>query len=47
AGYSGHGFMLAPAISRRLAAAVLEGTGAPVPELAPDRPLGAAERAVI
>ena len=37
AGYSGHGFMLAPAISRRLAGAILEGRSAPIPEFSPDR----------
>ncbi len=37
AGYSGHGFMLAPAISRRLAKAILEGRGAPIHEFSPDR----------
>jgi sarcosine oxidase subunit beta len=38
AGYSGHGFMLAPAISRRLASAVLEGAPArPIEEFALDR----------
>jgi sarcosine oxidase subunit beta len=50
AGYSGHGFMLAPAISRRLAVAMLEGRGAPIPEFSPDRFGGdrlALERSVV
>jgi sarcosine oxidase, subunit beta len=50
AGYSGHGFMLAPAISRRLAEAIASGGGAPIPEFAPARFAAgdlAAERAVI
>jgi sarcosine oxidase subunit beta len=37
AGYSGHGFMLAPAVSRRLAAAILEGVRTPIPEFAVGR----------
>lgn len=37
AGYSGHGFMLAPAISRRVADALLDDGGTPIPEFAPDR----------
>jgi len=37
AGYSGHGFMLAPAISRRIADAMLDDGGTPIPEFAPDR----------
>jgi len=47
AGYSGHGFMLAPAISRRLAEAILADADAPIPDFAPGRPLGASEHAVI
>jgi sarcosine oxidase, subunit beta len=50
AGYSGHGFMLAPAISRRLAEAMLEGRGAPIHEFSPDRFGGerlALERSVV
>lgn len=49
AGYSGHGFMLAPAVSRRLAEAILAGRGAPIAEFAPDRFAGAvaAERAIV
>ena len=47
AGYSGHGFMLAPAISRRLADAVLGDGAAPIPEFAPDRLHETGERAVI
>jgi len=50
AGYSGHGFMLAPAISRRLADAIVASGGAPIPEFDPARfDAGglAAERAVI
>ena len=37
AGYSGHGFMLAPAISRRLAHAIATSGEAPIPEFAPTR----------
>lgn len=37
AGYSGHGFMLAPAISRRLADAIVAGGGAPIPAFDPAR----------
>src|SRR5579862_4810974 len=50
AGFSGHGFMLAPAISRRLAEALLEERGAPIPEFSPDRFAGdglAVERSVV
>jgi glycine/D-amino acid oxidase-like deaminating enzyme len=50
AGYSGHGFMLAPAISRRLAEAIVSGGGAPIPEFDPARFSAGAyagERAVI
>ena len=50
AGNSGHGFMLAPAISRRLAEAMLEGRGAPIHEFTPDRFNGerlAVERSVV
>lgn len=36
-GYSGHGFMLAPAISRRLADAIVTGGGAPIHEFDPAR----------
>jgi sarcosine oxidase, subunit beta len=41
AGYSGHGFMLAPAISRRMADAMLEDGATPIREFAPDRFHGA------
>jgi sarcosine oxidase subunit beta len=50
AGYSGHGFMLAPAISRRLADAISAGSGAPISAFDPARFAAgafAAERAVI
>ena len=50
AGYSGHGFMLAPAISRRLAEAITAGGDAPIPEFAPTRFSGAPlqqERSVV
>lgn len=50
AGYSGHGFMLAPAVSRRLADAIVSGGGAPIAEFDPARfsaGAAAAERAVI
>lgn len=50
AGYSGHGFMLAPAISQRVADAIAAGNGAPIPAFDPARfsaGASAAERAVI
>ena len=50
AGYSGHGFMLAPAISRRVADAMLGDGGNPIPEFAPDRFSGASlirERGIV
>lgn len=50
AGYSGHGFMLAPAISRRLADAIVAGGGAPIAAFDPARFSAgdlATERAVI
>lgn len=50
AGYSGHGFMLAPAISRRLAEAITAAGDAPIPEFAPTRFSGApqpSERSVV